>query len=159
VSPGLSARQASRPRQSSSRASNILSSACLCAGSAAGQVNSVPVARKTKRRQPARPRRPTAPAAPATGGGTSRVAPRAAPAGRVGGDQALVRSVEMSLAPGQGPPARRGGRIVLEGGDPAIPLDRVPYFITDLIRLGLVAAVMVVLLIVGALLVVPRFIH
>jgi hypothetical protein len=67
----------------------------------------------------------------------------------VGGDQALVRSVEMSLAPRTGAP-RRGGRIVLEDADPAIPLDRVPYFTRDLARLGIVAAVMVALLIGGA---------
>jgi hypothetical protein len=59
----------------------------------------------------------------------------------------------MSLAPG--PPPRRGGRIVLEGGDPAIPLDRVPYFLTDLVRLGIVAGAMVVLLVIGALFVIP----
>lgn len=74
----------------------------------------------------------------------------------MGGDQALVRSVEMSLAPGT--PARRGGRIVLDNTDPAIPLDRVPYFLTDLARLGIVAGVMVVLLILGAEFVIPRVI-
>jgi hypothetical protein len=66
-----------------------------------------------------------------------------------------VRSVEMSLAPAA--PSRRGGRIVLESGDPAIPLDRVPYFVSDLARLGVVAAAMVALLVVGAVLIVPRF--
>ena len=75
----------------------------------------------------------------------------------MGGDQALVRSVEMSLAPGPAP--RRGSRIVLDSGDPAIPLDRVPYFLTDLARLGIVAAAMVVLLVLGALFVIPRFVH
>jgi hypothetical protein len=63
----------------------------------------------------------------------------------------------MSLAPGA--PARRGARIVLESGDPAIPLDRVPYFISDLRQLGLVAAAMVALLVLGALFVVPLVIH
>ena len=63
----------------------------------------------------------------------------------------------MSLSPGA--PSRRGGRIVLDSGDPAIPLDRVPYFISDLRRLGVVAASMVVLLVIGALFVVPRFVH
>ena len=77
---------------------------------------------------------------------------------RIGGDQALVRSVEMSLAPASGP-GRRGGRIVLENTDPAIPLDRVPYFLTDLARLGVVAGIMVVLLVVGAVFVIPHFIH
>jgi hypothetical protein len=63
----------------------------------------------------------------------------------------------MSLAPG--PTSRRGGRIVLDSGDPAIPLDRVPYFLTDLIRLGIVAGVMVVLLFVAAELVIPRVVR
>lgn len=48
---------------------------------------------------------------------------------------------------------------MLESGDPAIPLDRVPYFMTDLARLGVVAAAMIVLLVVGALFVVPAVIH
>ncbi|HXM54383.1 MAG TPA: hypothetical protein VOB72_03265 [Candidatus Dormibacteraeota bacterium] len=117
------------------------------------------MARKTKRRQPARSaRRPATQGGPGT---ATTAAPRQAGTrqgadARVGGDQALVRSVEMSLAPG--PPVRRGGRIVLEGGDPAIPLDRVPYFLTDLARLGIVAAAMVVLLVVGALFVIPLLI-
>lgn len=59
----------------------------------------------------------------------------------------------MSLAPGQ--PTRRGGRIVLDNADPAIPLDRVPYFLTDLKRLAIVAAIMVVLMVVAAEFVVP----
>jgi hypothetical protein len=63
----------------------------------------------------------------------------------------------MSLSPGA--PSRRGGRIVLDSGDPAIPLDRVPYFVSDLRQLGLVAASMVVLLVIGALFVVPLFLH
>ena len=44
----------------------------------------------------------------------------------------------------------KGQRLVLEDTDPAIPLDRVPYFTSDLKRLGLVAASMIVLMIVGA---------
>lgn len=68
-----------------------------------------------------------------------------------------MRSVEMSLAPGA--PARRGARVVIEGGDPAIPLDRVPYFLSDLARLGIVAACMLVLLAIGAEFVIPRFLH
>ena len=60
----------------------------------------------------------------------------------------------MSLAPGT-PVRGRGGRVVLENTDPAIPLDRVPYFLSDLARLGVVAAAMVALLVVGALVVIP----
>lgn len=79
------------------------------------------------------------------------MAPPAAGArpGRVGGDQSLVRSVEMSLG-GQAVMRGRGrARYVLESGDPGIPLDRVPFFITDLVRLGIVGVVMVVLLFVA----------
>jgi len=100
--------------------------------------------RKTKRKAGKRPNRP-----PQSGGAATAPRPQAAAPTRVGGDQALVRSVEMSLAPRTVAP-RRGGRIVLEDADPAIPLDRVPYFTRDLARLGIVAAVMVALLIGGA---------
>jgi len=57
----------------------------------------------------------------------------------------------MSLAPRQA--ARRstkGQRLILEDADPAIPLDRVPYFMSDLKRLGVVAAGMVALMVAGA---------
>jgi len=77
------------------------------------------------------------------------------PQQRVGGDQALVRAVEMSLGP-QAPVRKgRGPAILLDGGNPAIPLDRVPYFTQDLVRLGIVAALMVVLLIAGSFLLIP----
>jgi hypothetical protein len=99
------------------------------------------MARKSAKRKSARSR-PRPQAQPAA-------APRPAqPAQQVGGDQALVRSVEMSLAPRQ--PARRDGRIVLESGDPAIPLDRVPHFTRDLLRVAIVGAVMIVLLVIGS---------
>jgi hypothetical protein len=69
----------------------------------------------------------------------------------VGGDQAAVRAVEMSLAPrSANRRSVKGQRLVLEDADPAIPLDRVPYFTSDLKRLGLVAGVMVVLMVGGA---------
>jgi hypothetical protein len=45
---------------------------------------------------------------------------------------------------------RRGGHQVIESGDPAIPLDRVPYFTKDLVRLVVVGVAMVVLLGVGS---------
>jgi len=65
----------------------------------------------------------------------------------------------MSLAPSAAPaPSRRGGRVVLDSSDPAIPLDRVPYFLTDLARLGATAAAMVVLLLIGAIFIIPRVI-
>jgi hypothetical protein len=119
------------------------------------------VARKPKRRQSTRARRPanqTGQATPAAAQGTATpatpaTASRSQP--RVGGDQALVRSVEMSLAPQATASRSRGGRLVLDSADPAIPLDRVPYFVSDLKRLAIVASGMVVLLVVGALLVIP----
>lgn len=54
-------------------------------------------------------------------------------------------------------PAPRG--IQIEDDNPAIPLDQVPYFSADLIRLAITAVVMIVLLIIGAELVVPHFLH
>ena len=54
----------------------------------------------------------------------------------------------MSLAPQA--VSRRGGRIVLENTDPAIPIDRVPYFVSDLKKLGITAVLMVGLLVGGA---------
>jgi hypothetical protein len=69
---------------------------------------------------------------------------------RVGGDQALVRSVEMSLGARNQFTKVRGGRFIVESADPSIPLDRVPYFTKDLVRLVVVGAAMVVLLAVGS---------
>lgn len=69
----------------------------------------------------------------------------------MGGDQATVRAVEMSLGANNRILKSRGGRMVVESTDPSIPLDRVPYFRADLIRLAVVAAAMVVLLGAGAL--------
>jgi hypothetical protein len=47
--------------------------------------------------------------------------------------------------------------MVVQSGDPAIPLDRVPYFTRDLVRLLVVGAAMVVLLAVGSF-VVPQLV-
>ena len=69
---------------------------------------------------------------------------------RVGGDQATVRAVEMSLGGTNRMVKGARGRMVVQSVDPSIPLDRVPYFSNDLIRLGVVAAAMVVLLAAGA---------
>jgi len=70
---------------------------------------------------------------------------------RVGGDQAYVRAVEMSLGARNQVVKGRGGRMVIESGDPSIPLDRVPYFTKDLVRLAVVGGAMLVLLAVGAI--------
>ncbi len=76
---------------------------------------------------------------------------------RVGGDQATVRAVELSLGARNQVVRGPRGRMVLQSGDPAIPLDRVPYFTKDLVRLAVVGAAMVVLLGVGSF-VVPQLV-
>jgi hypothetical protein len=104
---------------------------------------------KGKFRPPMRPIPTSAAASPSAGTpttGTSRIQQQA----RVGGDQALVRAVEMSLGSRNQIVKGRGGRYVVESGDPSIPLDRVPYFTKDLVRLLVVGAAMVVLLGVGS---------
>jgi hypothetical protein len=76
---------------------------------------------------------------------------RSVPQARVGGDQALVRAVEMSLGARNQTVKVRGGHRVIESADPAIPLDRVPYFTKDLIRLAVVGVAMLVLLGAGSI--------
>src|SRR6202162_2815782 len=78
-------------------------------------------------------------------------AQRSVPQARVGGDQALVRAVEMSLGARNQTVKARGGQRVIESGDPAIPLDRVPYFTKDLVRLVVVGVAMLVLLGAGSI--------
>jgi len=103
---------------------------------------------KAKYRQPMRPAGPlTAVGASATG---SQAAQRSVSQARVGGDQALVRAVEMSLGARNQIIKGRGGRYVVESADPSIPLDRVPYFTKDLKRLGFVGVVTIVLLGAGS---------
>jgi len=115
------------------------------------------MARKQKRRGPgakAKVRQPL-PAAPvATGSPATVQAPRG---GRVGGDQALVRSVEMSLGGNVQVRGKGRNRVVLEAGNPGIPLDRVPYFITDLRQIAIVGGLMVVLLVLANYTVIPLF--
>ncbi len=76
---------------------------------------------------------------------------------RVGGDQATVRAVELSLGARNTIVRGPRGRMVVQSGDPSIPLDRVPYFTKDLVRLAVVGASMVVLLAVGSF-VVPQLV-
>jgi len=61
-----------------------------------------------------------------------------------------VRAVEMSLGGSNKILKGPRGRMVVQSADPSIPLDRVPYFTNDLVRLGVVAGAMAVLLAVGA---------
>lgn len=106
---------------------------------------------KGRNRQPMRPAGPLTPAGPAGPSAAAAPAPRAVSQARVGGDQALVRAVEMSLGARNQIVKSRGGRFIVQSSDPSIPLDRVPYFTKDLIRLAVVAVAMVVLLGVGSL--------
>ena len=106
------------------------------------------MSRKSKKRARAKFRPPVKASAPVAAGSS---APRTLSQARVGGDQALVRAVEMSLGSQNKVVKGPRGRMIVQSADPAIPLDRVPYFTSDLIRLGVVAAAMVVLLAAGAL--------
>ena len=107
------------------------------------------VSRKSRRKARTRYRPPVKASAP-VGAGSTGTAQRSVSQARVGGDQATVRAVEMSLGSSNRILKGRGGRMVVESGDPSIPLDRVPYFSNDLVRLAVVAAAMVVLLGAGA---------
>lgn len=105
---------------------------------------------KGKFRQPMRPPGPLV-AAKTAGAPTAQAAvSRSVSQARVGGDQALVRAVEMSLGGRNQIVKQRGGRFTVESNDPSIPLDRVPYFTKDLVRLLVVGGAMVVLLGLGS---------
>ena len=106
---------------------------------------------KGKFRPPVRPAGPLTPTAAGTQPGTGQVATRSVSQARVGGDQALVRAVEMSLGARNQVTKVRGGRFIVESADPSIPLDRVPYFTKDLVRLAIVGAAMLVLLGAGSI--------
>ena len=105
---------------------------------------------KGKYRQPMRPPGPLMPAGPSASAAPAAAAVRSVPQARVGGDQALVRAVEMSLGARNQIVKGRGGRFIVESTDPSIPLDRVPYFTKDLVRLAVVAGAMLVLLVAGS---------
>ncbi len=60
----------------------------------------------------------------------------------------------MSLGGSRLPVQRgRGARGLPESSDPAIPLERVPYFLPDLRKLAVVGVAMVVLLFLGSFLI------
>ncbi len=106
------------------------------------------MSRKSRKKARARFQPPVKASAPSSASpGTQRTLSQA----RVGGDQALVRAVEMSLGGNNRMVKSARGRMVVQSADPAIPLDRVPYFTSDLIRLAVVSAAMVVLLAAGSL--------
>ena len=106
---------------------------------------------KGKFRPPVRPPGPLTPGMGTTASAGSQASPsRSVSQARVGGDQALVRAVEMSLGARNQVTKVRGGRFLIESADPSIPLDRVPYFTKDLVRLAVVGVAMLVLLGVGS---------
>ncbi len=106
---------------------------------------------KSRYRQPVRSTGPLTPAPGATGTVVTPAAPvRGVSQARVGGDQALVRAVELSLGGRNQIVKGRGGRFIVESADPSIPLDRVPYFTKDLVRLAFVGVAMIVLLAAGS---------
>lgn len=105
---------------------------------------------RAKYRQPLRPG-PLTPTTGVPGAAAATAAPqRSVSQARVGGDQALVRAVELSLGAQNQIVKQRGGRFTVQSTDPSIPLERVPYFTKDLMRLLVVGVAMVVLLGVGS---------
>jgi len=113
------------------------------------------MSRKGKKRAKGKYRQPMRPPGPLTPVGAPGVqtaaTTRSVSQARVGGDQALVRAVELSLGARNQYVKQRGGRMIVQSTDPSIPLDRVPYFTKDLVRLAIVGAAMVVLLGLGSL--------
>ncbi len=105
---------------------------------------------KGKFRPPVRSAGPHAAGMGATTASTA-AAPRSVSQARVGGDQALVRAVEMSLGARNQVTKGRAGRLIVESADPSIPLDRVPYFTKDLVRVCVVGVAMLVLLALGSI--------
>jgi hypothetical protein len=92
-----------------------------------------------------------------SGPSTTQMPVRSVSQARVGGDQATVRAVELSLGARNTIVRGSRGRMVVQSADPSIPLDRVPYFTKDLVRLAVVGAAMVVLLAVGSF-VIPQLV-
>ncbi len=116
------------------------------------------MSRKGKKRAKGKFRQPMRPAGPPSAAAAAATTQASAPArsvsqARVGGDQALVRAVEMSLGARNQIVKQRGGRFLVQSSDPSIPLDRVPYFTKDLVRLLVVGAAMIVLLGVGSVII------
>ena len=112
------------------------------------------MARKQRRRGAAvkNRARPPLPLSPPPPGSAAAAAPRG---GRLGGDQTVVRAVEMSLGGGVQVRGKGRNRVVLETGDPGIPLDRVPYFTSDLRQIAIVGGLMVALLVIANFTVIP----
>src|SRR5258705_12854371 len=103
------------------------------------------MSRKSKKKGRGAKFRPPVRAAGTPGAPGVPLTQRSVPQARVGGDQATVGAVEMSLGARNQTVKGRGGQRVIESGHPAIPLDRVPYFSQDLVGLGVVGAGILVL--------------
>jgi hypothetical protein len=108
------------------------------------------VSRKSRKKARAKFRPPVKASAPATAA-PGQSGHRPVSQARVGGDQATVRAGEMVLGGSNRIVKGARGRMIVQSADPSIPLDRVPHFTNDLIRLAVVAASMVVLLAAGAI--------
>ena len=108
------------------------------------------MSRKSRKKARAKFRPPIKASAPTS---ASPGAQRTLSKARVGGDQALVRAVEMSLGATNRVLKGPRGRMVVESTDPSIPLDRVPYFSQDLRKLSVIGSAMGALLVAGALIV------
>ena len=87
-------------------------------------------------------------------GSSAAPKPRPAPTPPPGPAPTAARRVQAQRRAARTRPARG---IQIGDQNPAIPLDKVPYFTSDLIRLAITAAIMIILLIIGAKLVVPHF--
>ena len=114
------------------------------------------MARKQKRRGAAGRAKFRAPL-PAARVASSAATVQGSRGGRVGGDQALVRSVEMSLGGNVQVRGKGRNRVVLDSGTPGIPLDRVPFFTSDLRQIAIVGVLMLVLLVLANYTIVPLF--
>src|SRR2546429_5788838 len=99
------------------------------------------MSRKGKKRAKGKFRQPMRPAGPLSAAGTPRAQTtptRSVSQARVGGDQALVRAVELSLGARNQYVKQRGGRMIVQSTDPSIPPDRWPYFTQAPLRLRFV---------------------
>lgn len=108
------------------------------------------MARKNKRQQLRKPQRGAAARAARPGGSL----PAAPAAGAQGTQPASLASPQAAFVqrPLPRPVKGRPGAGPLPSQDAAIPLERVPYFRSDLRRIGITAGLMFVLLIVGSFL-------
>lgn len=99
------------------------------------------------------PATPNRPAVQMQLGSSTTTKPRPAPTPGPSAAPTAARRIQAQRRTARTRPSRG---IQIGDENPAIPLDKVPYFSSDLIRLGITAAIMIILLIIGAKLVVPH---